>query len=353
MRNQNNQILSEVTERLAPPPSPTEESAGERSSHTGHQRDIPSLEPMPAPMHQLAQEFLATPPQPRITSPQLRRNFPVITFLETAEEKVVISSRFKGIAIDFDGTIMKFNFTEGMRQAAFALAMDSIAMEATGQPLPRQERIRIHREAIDHPEKKMSAIIAEHLSPIIGHRLTEKQVMSRWKQYCETLLLTSPERYGRPPRTAINRGIIPLLEGAQRLGKTAGVCTAGDHDFVMPLIRAGHLDHFFDYDKCVFTSLHPEIHTKPHADPYLLIARKMGITPSELLVLEDSATGALAGLRAGAQVILQPSGDREKTLLKLAQAIQHHHATWIRERPNAIIVLTEGAGFTQLVHEDA
>lgn len=348
----NNQTLSEVSKKVVLPPPPAEESGGKRAAPSSHQHDILAPEPIPAAMHPQAQELLS-PPNFRISSNRLRENFPVMAFLETAEEKVVISSRFKGIAIDFDGTIMKFNFTEGMRQQAFALAMDSLAIDATGEPLPRQERVRIHSEAIDHPEKKMSAIIAEHLSPIIGHKLSERQVMARWKQYCETLLLTSPEKYGRPPKTAINKGIIPLLEGSQRLGKQAGVCTAGDHDFVMPLIKAGGLEHFFDYDKCVFTSLHPEIHTKPQADPYLLIAKKMGIKPSELLVLEDSATGALAGLRAGAQVILQPSGDREKTLLKLAQAIQHHHSGWIQERANAIIILTEGAGFTQLVHEDA
>lgn len=348
----NNHTISEVSKKIGLPPPPTEESTGERAPVSAHRHDMLSPEPAPPAMHPQAQEILS-PPKARVCSTRLRENFPVITFLDTAEEKVVISSQFKGIAIDFDGTIMKFNFTEGMRQQAFALAMDSLAMDATGSPLPRLERVRIHSEAIDHPEKKMSAIIAEHLSPIIGHKISERQVMARWKQHCETLLRTSPEKYGRPPRTAINKGIIPLLQGAQRLGKPAGVCTAGDHDFVMPLIKAGHLDHFFDYDKCVFTSLHPEIHTKPHADPYLLIAQKMGIQPKELLVLEDSATGALAGLRAGAQVVLQPSGDREKTLLKLAQAIEHHHAEWIHNRPNAIIVLTEDAGFTQLVHEDA
>jgi HAD superfamily hydrolase (TIGR01509 family) len=293
------------------------------------------------------------PPRPRITPARIRTDFPVITFLDSPEEKFVVPSRFRGVAADFDGTIMKFNFTEGLRQKAFSLAIDGLAIEKTGRPVCPHECGRIHREAVEKPEEVMCGIIAEQLSTLIGCPLSKEEVLSMWTHYSLVLRLIAPARYGRSPETAINDGIVAFLKEAQDLGRPVGVCTAGYHDFVIPLIKAGSLDRLLNFDTSVFASLHPEISTKPEPDPYLLIARKMSINPWELLVLEDSATGALSALRAGAQVVLQPSGNRDETLVKLARAIQMHHSSWIDERANRIVVLSEEAGFTQLVHESA
>lgn len=293
------------------------------------------------------------PARPRVTSALLRSDFPVLTFLDSDQEKFVVPSSLRGIAVDFDGTMMRLNFTEGLRQKAFAMAIDGIAREKTGRPVCPLESGRIHRQAVEKPEEVMCEIIAKHLSPVVGCHLNKEEVMSAWQAYSLALLFAAPDKYGRFPDTAVNDGIIPFLEEAQHLGLSVGVCTAGYHDFVKPLIRAGALDRLLNFDISVFASLHPDIQTKPEPDPYLLIARKMGISPGELLVLEDSATGALSALRAGAQVVIQPSGDRDETLLKLARAIQMHHASWINERANRIVVLSEEAGFTQLVHENS
>lgn len=293
------------------------------------------------------------PSRPRITPARIRRDFPIITFLDSPEEKFVVPWRFKGIAADFDGTMMKFNFTEGFRQEAFRLAIDSLAIEKTGRSLPYEERDRTHREAIDRPEGEMCSIIARQLSSALKCPLSQDDVMSAWTQYFPVLLLATPNRYGRSVETAITDGIIPFFEVAQTLGIPTVACSNGYHELVISLIKAGTLDRFVNFETSVFTSLHPEISIKPDPDPYLLTAKKIGINPWELLVLEDSATGALSALRAGAQVVLQPSGDRDETLVKLARAIQIHHPNWIAERANRIIVLSEEAGFTQLVHEGA
>lgn len=45
---------------------------------------------------------------------------------------------------------------------------------------------------------------------------------------------------------------------------------------------------------------------KPAPDAFLLAASRLGVSPSECLVLEDSVTGADAGLSAGMSVILIP-----------------------------------------------
>ncbi len=48
------------------------------------------------------------------------------------------------------------------------------------------------------------------------------------------------------------------------------------------------------------------IRTKPFPDPYLEAARRLGASPSECIVLEDSATGVAAGLASGAIVVAIP-----------------------------------------------
>jgi beta-phosphoglucomutase-like phosphatase (HAD superfamily) len=48
------------------------------------------------------------------------------------------------------------------------------------------------------------------------------------------------------------------------------------------------------------------VHGKPAPDVFLLAASRLGIPPSECLALEDSVTGARAGLSAGMSVVLVP-----------------------------------------------
>lgn len=46
--------------------------------------------------------------------------------------------------------------------------------------------------------------------------------------------------------------------------------------------------------------------TKPFPDPYLEAARRLGVSATECVVLEDSATGVAAGLASGAIVVAVP-----------------------------------------------
>ena len=47
--------------------------------------------------------------------------------------------------------------------------------------------------------------------------------------------------------------------------------------------------------------------TKPHPDPYLLAARRLGVATTDCVALEDSATGALSARAAGCVTVVVPS----------------------------------------------
>lgn len=59
-----------------------------------------------------------------------------------------------------------------------------------------------------------------------------------------------------------------------------------------------------DLPPVVITADHPELKRgKPHPDPFLLAASKMGYDAKDCLVLEDSPSGIRAGVASGAAVI--------------------------------------------------
>ncbi len=48
-------------------------------------------------------------------------------------------------------------------------------------------------------------------------------------------------------------------------------------------------------------------HHKPHPEPYLMAARRLGIAPSDCLVIEDSERGLQAANRAGMRCVVVPN----------------------------------------------
>ncbi|MCW2707876.1 MAG: hypothetical protein JWM22_1718, partial [Frankiales bacterium] len=49
------------------------------------------------------------------------------------------------------------------------------------------------------------------------------------------------------------------------------------------------------------------VHGKPHPEPYLTAAARLGVDPAGCVVLEDSTAGVLAGEAAGCAVLAVPS----------------------------------------------
>jgi beta-phosphoglucomutase-like phosphatase (HAD superfamily) len=46
---------------------------------------------------------------------------------------------------------------------------------------------------------------------------------------------------------------------------------------------------------------------KPHPEPYLLAARRLGVDPARCLAIEDSPTGVASALAAGCTVLAVPN----------------------------------------------
>lgn len=106
----------------------------------------------------------------------------------------------------------------------------------------------------------------------------------------------------------IERGA-PLMPGARRLltelaahGVPTALVSASHRRTIDAMLRTLGAENF------AFTLAGDEIaRTKPHPDPYLAAAARLGADPARCVVVEDTLTGVAAGEAAGCQVVAVPS----------------------------------------------
>ncbi|MFJ2863577.1 HAD family hydrolase [Kitasatospora sp. NPDC087314] len=104
-------------------------------------------------------------------------------------------------------------------------------------------------------------------------------------------------------------GGVPLMPGAERLlntlaahGIPAALVSASHRHVIDIVLRSLGAHHF------AFTVAGDEVpRTKPHPDPYLEAARRLGAEPARCVVIEDAPTGVRAAEAAGCPVIAVPS----------------------------------------------
>jgi HAD superfamily hydrolase (TIGR01509 family) len=120
--------------------------------------------------------------------------------------------------------------------------------------------------------------------------------------------------------TRLRRGPVEWMPGAQRL--LAEVAAAGVPRALVSSSRRPVVDAVLD---AVGRELLPVTvsgddvqRTKPHPDPYLLAARRLGVDPRACVALEDSATGAASARAAGCVTVVVPS------VAGVAEGVAHH-----------------------------
>jgi HAD superfamily hydrolase (TIGR01509 family) len=96
-------------------------------------------------------------------------------------------------------------------------------------------------------------------------------------------------------------GAVGLLDDLVRAGIPCALVSSSPRILVDAVLEHVGADHF------AFTLAGDEVvRTKPHPDPYLEAARRMGAEPARCVVLEDSPTGIAAAEAAGCLVVAVP-----------------------------------------------
>ncbi|HVJ69615.1 MAG TPA: HAD family phosphatase [Caulifigura sp.] len=97
-------------------------------------------------------------------------------------------------------------------------------------------------------------------------------------------------------------GLFELLAAIERRGLPKAVATSSERSYLNQLLSKVHLLDRFD----VLLTAEDVTHGKPHPEIYLTAAKRLGVHPAEMLVLEDSEMGTKAAAAAGAYIISVP-----------------------------------------------
>lgn len=116
-------------------------------------------------------------------------------------------------------------------------------------------------------------------------------------------------------------GVSEVLHALAGSGFPRAVATSsGRKGATASLSAAGILDQFATVvtRDCV-------THAKPHPEPYLTAAKRLGVPPEHCLAFEDSSTGARSALAAGMTVVVVPD------IAPVDAGLGHYRAETVRQ----------------------
>jgi pseudouridine 5'-phosphatase len=98
-------------------------------------------------------------------------------------------------------------------------------------------------------------------------------------------------------------GLLSLLTALEEAKIPTAIGTSGRPAYVTYVLGRLNLHNWFRF----FVTPDDVARGKPHPDIYELAATRLGVTPRETMVLEDSANGCQAGVAAGAFTVAVPN----------------------------------------------
>ncbi len=100
-------------------------------------------------------------------------------------------------------------------------------------------------------------------------------------------------------------GVLEAIERCRAAGLRLALCSSSDERLIVAILDGLGLADVFE----VVHSAEFDAHGKPHPDPYLATAAKLGVAPHRCLAFEDSVNGCISAKAAGMRVVAVP--DRE------------------------------------------
>lgn len=231
-------------------------------------------------------------------------------------------TQFKAVVFDLDGTLLN---TEDIFEQAGCQLMARRGLEMTPQ-------IR-HAMLGRRPTEAFTA-----LKSLTGITDSIEDMMHETKVLFRDIAETS---------VAVLPGVPEMLAMADHCGLPQAVATSSPRPWMTWLLTRVNLLHRFQF------TLTAEDVTfgKPHPEIYLAAAARLGVSPPEMLVFEDSETGTRAAAAAGAFVVAVPNrhtsgGDFSACSLRVTSLLDPllHPLLPARDPASGFIVRSECSG---------
>ncbi len=97
-------------------------------------------------------------------------------------------------------------------------------------------------------------------------------------------------------------GLYDLLDALERAEIPKAIATSSSRGLVHACLKPFDLQKRFQF----ILTAEDIVHGKPHPEIYLTAARRFGVAPAEMMVLEDSQNGCMAAASAGAFTVAVP-----------------------------------------------
>ena len=202
----------------------------------------------------------------------------------------------QAMIFDLDGTLVK---TEYLKACSYAYAIE----ELCPQVYQETEIIEAFKDLVGLARKEVSIALLEHyqLEDPARARMSEFSVSTPWEAFAQVRL----KYYDRmlADQALIRSNVCPhnlaLLAFARQACRRVGLATMSVCSQVDQILAALDLTGAFEY----IAGREDVDRPKPDPEIYLLAARKLGTSPDNCLVIEDSYVGVQAALAAGVHCI--------------------------------------------------
>ena len=205
-----------------------------------------------------------------------------------------------GLAFDLEGPVVDFE-RKGHHAAHLKCA------KAVGVTLTIEEAIRKIPHFLGGPDEA----IAEDLYTLGNKKLNPQEI----KELKDKLFAQWLKKQKVLPTRA---GIFDFLKKARQESVPVAIGSATEKGKVYDYITRANLREFFP-DRMIITG-EDVVQTKPAPDIYLECAKRLGVSPNNMIVFEDSGRGVMAGCAAGAYVIGMPVYYTPEVIKKLKDA---------------------------------
>ncbi|MBQ9080076.1 MAG: HAD family phosphatase [Clostridia bacterium] len=190
----------------------------------------------------------------------------------------------KGVIFDFNGTMI---FDTDIHRAVWHKFMPSL----TGKPITDEE---INKYIIGRGN---THIFTSYI-PGISNELIEKYTYEKEAAYRD-------ECRCDPVRFKLVRGLVEFLDCLKDKGIPMTIATGSEINNITFYFEQFGLERWFDFDKVVYDDC--TFPGKPDPEVYIRAAAKLGLTPADCIIFEDSYSGVKAARAAGAALVLAVS----------------------------------------------